>query len=87
MQGDASDGMNTRVAKIIASVLGVPASSLSDDSRQETTPGWDSLAHIHLVMGLEAEFGVCFSPEQAVQMTSVRTIRDALAGIEAKDAR
>ena len=47
----------------------------------ETIPGWDSLTHIHLIMALEAEFGVSFAPEQAVELTSIAAIRAALGAL------
>jgi acyl carrier protein len=34
--------------------------------------------HLHLVVALEAEFGVSFEPEQAIELTSVQEIEQAL---------
>lgn len=71
-------GITARICDVIVGVLGAAQSSLSDASGQETITGWDSLAHIHVIMGLEAEFDVSFDPERAVQLTTISAIRDAL---------
>jgi acyl carrier protein len=72
------DDAKTRIRTVLASVLGLPADAVSDTSSQETIDTWDSLAHIHLIMGLEAEFGISFDVEQALEMTSVPAIHAAL---------
>jgi acyl carrier protein len=33
---------------------------------------------IHLIVALEAEFGVSFDPERALELTCVRAIEDAV---------
>jgi acyl carrier protein len=68
----------SRICNIIASVLGVPASQVLATTSQQTIEGWDSLAHVHLVTALEAEFGVSFSIDQALEITSVPSIYAAL---------
>lgn len=71
-------GVTPRICTTIAGVLGVPPGSVSETSSQQTLDGWDSLAHIHLIMAIEAEFGVSFTPDQAIEMTSVAAIATAL---------
>jgi acyl carrier protein len=74
-----NDDVKRRVSSVMASVLGVPAGAIEETTSQETVEGWDSLAHVHLIMGLESEFGVSFDLEQALELTSVRAIHEALA--------
>lgn len=64
---------------LIADVLGVPAESVTDDVSADTTPEWTSLAHINLVLALEAEYGISLTPEDALDMLSVKLIRMILA--------
>jgi acyl carrier protein len=67
-----------RIHAVIAATFGIPASSVTDATNSNTVETWDSMNHIHLVVALEGEFGVSFEPEQAVELTSVRAIAQAL---------
>jgi acyl carrier protein len=49
--------------------------------RRLDEPRWDSLAHISLVVGIEAEFGIKFSISDINQINSFRA---ALLLVEAK---
>lgn len=80
-----NEDVKSRMCHVIGSVLGVPPSAVLENTSQETIEGWDSLAHVHLVMALEAEFAVSFSLEQALELTSVPAIYAALAGAASTD--
>jgi acyl carrier protein len=41
--------------------------------------GWDSLAQVKLLIGLEEEFGVEFTTHEVTQLTSVANIKKSLA--------
>lgn len=74
-----NDGpVRQRIFRTVSGVLGVPLAAVDDATDQESVETWDSLAHIHLIGALEAEFGVSFTPEQSLEMTSVPSIRRAL---------
>lgn len=73
-----SEGIKPRIYSIIADVFGVPASKVNEQSSQDSIEGWDSLSHIHLVVALEAEFGVALEPDEALTMTSVAAIHRVL---------
>lgn len=75
MQSDIRD----RVHNVVASVLGVSAASILDTDTPESVDGWDSLAHVHLITALEAEFGLEFTIDRALGLTSVAAIQDAVA--------
>jgi acyl carrier protein len=59
----------------LSAVLGVATTELTDDSSPDSLPSWDSVAHLNLVVALEEAFGVAFSPEETMELTSVRLIR------------
>jgi acyl carrier protein len=40
-------------------------------SSPETVPTWDSLQHLNLVLALEQEFRIQFTPEEVEQLLSV----------------
>jgi acyl carrier protein len=71
--------MNDRLHSIVSDVLGIPVGSISDNDSPSTIETWDSLRHISLVLAVEAEFGVSFSPDEAVEMMSVGLIRKILS--------
>jgi acyl carrier protein len=73
-----------RIRKVISGVFGVPEGSITDTSGPDNVEGWDSLQHIHLIVALEAEFAVSFEPEQAIALTSVPAIRDAVTSLGAR---
>jgi NADP-dependent 3-hydroxy acid dehydrogenase YdfG/acyl dehydratase/acyl carrier protein len=47
-----------RVAAVVRRVLGLPPGADVGSGGVGVTPGWDSLRHIRIVLGVEAEFGV-----------------------------
>lgn len=67
--------MPRALSTIVADVLGVPESSVIDAMSADTTPAWTSLAHIDLVLALEAEYGIALTAEDGVDMLSVKLIR------------
>jgi acyl carrier protein len=65
--------------EIVASVFGVSPSQITGTTSNQTLAEWDSLGHMNLIVELESRYGVSFSPEEALAMTSVDTIKRALA--------
>ncbi len=67
--------MNTsmleRVQRIVADVFGVPLEEVLPESSPDTIAAWDSLQHLNLVLALEQEFGIQFTPEEIEQLLSV----------------
>jgi acyl carrier protein len=46
----------------------------TDDLSIESVRGWDSMAHVGLILALQKEFGVSIPPADAVDLTSVKNI-------------
>jgi acyl carrier protein len=63
---------------VIAAVLGVDASGLTDGDSPRSLPQWDSVMHLQLLMALESEFSVEFSPDEMAQLSSIGVIRKRL---------
>lgn len=61
------DGMQS----VFRSVLNEPDLELTDDLSAAEVPGWDSLAHLGLMLNLEAEFDVTFSDVELFQLDNV----------------
>lgn len=62
------------VKKVMASVLEVDVSQITDDASMDTIPKWDSLRQMNLVLAMEECFGVSFPDEDAANATSYRLI-------------
>jgi acyl carrier protein len=63
-----------RVLRAVSHIMGVPADQLGDASSPDSIAAWDSLRHMNLMLSLEEEFGVRFSDDQIMTMTSVGAI-------------
>jgi len=63
-----------RVQGIVADVFGVPEDQVRPDSSPDTIETWDSIHHLNLVIALEQEFGVQFTPEEIEQLLSVELV-------------
>ena len=64
-----------KLKDVISNVLGVSLEEINDDSSPDSLDKWDSLSHIKLVMAIESEFEVELSPEDSMDMLSVKLIR------------
>ncbi len=73
-----------RLHEVVARALGVPATSVSDESSPSTLRRWDSLHHLDLMTEIEEAYGVRFSTADMVRAQSVGQIRRLLRekGIE-----
>ena len=68
---------------ILREVLDDPALVLTAATSAADIPGWDSMAHIALVVEVECRFGIQF---QAAEIEALRQVGDLVALIEAKRA-
>ena len=59
----------------VAAVLGIPESSVTDDTSPDNVKGWDSVKHLNLVMAIEEAFNTSFDPDETMEMTSVKLMR------------
>jgi acyl carrier protein len=69
--------------ELMASVLRVPAQSITQDTSMDNVPSWDSLKHMNLVLALEEEFKVSIPDEDAANITSyalIKLVLDELTG-------
>jgi acyl carrier protein len=63
----------------MATVFGIQADAIGDDTSMDTVESWDSIKHMNLVLALEEEFGVSIPDEDAANITSYPLIRLVLA--------
>jgi acyl carrier protein len=63
-----------QVKQITSNVFGVPLESVAADSSPATIAAWDSIQHLTLVLVLEEQFGLHFSPDEIESMHDLGTI-------------
>lgn len=66
-----------RLVQVFREVLDDEDLSFEADS-QDPIEGWDSLAHVQLMLGIESEFDVMLTTEDAAHMTSIPAILEVL---------
>jgi acyl carrier protein len=62
------------VRRIAADVLGQPIQQITAAGAPDTIAGWDSLAHVNLVLALEQHFDVQFLPEEMMEMLTIELV-------------
>ena len=62
------------VRRIVSDVFEVPEEQIEAESSPDNVESWDSIHHLNLVLALEQEFGVQFTPEEIEQLLSVELI-------------
>ena len=65
-----------RLQPIFYEAFGVE--TLDDALSIDTVDGWDSMAHVGLILALQKEFGVSISPVDALELTDVAAIKQFL---------
>ena len=78
--------MDRRFREVIAAVLGVEPDAISDTDSPRTLPQWDSVMHLQLLLALEEEFGVQFSPDEMAQLSTIGLIRERITSGATRDA-
>ena len=66
------------VGSLLAEVLQIPASGVTEDLAMKDIDAWDSLKHMELIVSLEQSFGIEFTFDDIVAMRSVAEIKRVL---------
>ena len=75
--GDATDMTPSTlndVRQLAADILNRPFDEVPLDATRDTVPGWDSMAHLNLVLAVEQHFDVQFLPDEMLQMLTVELV-------------
>ncbi|MGY0505565.1 acyl carrier protein [Luteimonas sp. e5] len=70
---------NDPLVQAFASVLGLPASDITNDLKYATIPQWDSIAHMSIIAALEEAFGIMIDMEDVIDMNTVGMARNIVA--------
>lgn len=76
--------MQDRIRRILSDVVGAPLETLAATAPINQLDGWESLNLVNLMIALEDEFKVSFSPEQAGELSSIEAIARIVTGLGAK---
>ena len=66
-----------RVTAVVHRALRLPTVYVGP-MKMGSTPGWDSMGHMNVVIGLEKEFGIRFPPFRFSELTDIPSIVRAL---------
>jgi acyl carrier protein len=66
------------VGSLLAEVLQIPASGITEDLAMKDVEAWDSLKHMELIVSLEQSFGIELTFDDIVAMRSVAEIKRVL---------
>jgi acyl carrier protein len=69
--------MYKQLEKIFSQAFGVDKIDMSMSI--DNVPGWDSMAHIGLILALQKEFAISIPSVDAIELTSVKSIIQYLA--------
>jgi acyl carrier protein len=68
-----------QVRTLAADVLGVRRWEIDSNSTPQQLDNWDSISHVSLVVAIEEQFGVAFTPEEITDMESIGRIAELLS--------
>ena len=63
-----------KIKKILSDILKIKISSINNKTTHQTIKTWDSVAHLHIVMALENNFKISFTPNEVVSLLSYSKI-------------
>ena len=68
-----------KLKQVVSDILEVDIDDINENSSPDNIEQWDSLSHIKLIMAIEAEFNVKLTPDDVMDMLSVKLIKMILA--------
>lgn len=72
-------GIVERLQPVFRDVLDLPSLVVGRETTAQAVPGWDSLAHINLILAVEQEFGVRFALGELEELKNVGDMVDLIA--------
>jgi acyl carrier protein len=76
--------MLDKIRQIVADITHNDVAHITSRSNSQNLDGWDSVAQINIIVGIEEEFGVAFGAEEMHMLNSVEKIADALSAISTR---
>ena len=73
-----SSGTDRKLKEIVAKVLLIDESKITDVMSRKTVKEWDSMAHLMLVSELESAFGVIMDDDSIMEIQTVADIKKTI---------
>lgn len=70
--------MEKKLKGIFSEVFKVRVSEINDKSSPDNVKKWDSLGHTNLIIALEEDFNVSFTPDEMIEMLNFKLIKTTL---------
>lgn len=72
--------LHDRLKEVFRQVFDNDALELRDQMKAADIEGWDSVAHINLMFGIEQAFGIRFKGNELADMKNIGELKEFLAG-------
>jgi acyl carrier protein len=72
--------MRERIKGVMARTFNIPITDITDEAEINSTPNWDSLGHMLLMLELESEFDVSISTDDMTSLLSLDLLDEYLRG-------
>ena len=63
-----------RVKVLLSNILSVPSNLLKDETTMNDISSWDSLKHLEIIIGLEEEFSIQITGQEAIRLIDIEQI-------------
>ena len=70
--------LDGKLIEAVSDLFGMAKSDVTPETSRDTTPEWDSLSHLRLILAVESAHGIRFPTAVIPELTSVGNIQEAL---------
>lgn len=63
-----------KARSLLAAATGLSPSAIGDDASLETLAEWDSIAHVNILLAIEAETGQMLTPDEIWSVSSLKSV-------------
>jgi acyl carrier protein len=70
--------LKAKLAELMRQLFAKPDLEISDETTAADVPGWDSMAHINLVVAVEKRFGIALSTREVRGMKNIGALMDII---------
>ncbi|HZH05179.1 MAG TPA: acyl carrier protein [Lautropia sp.] len=75
--------MADQIDELIARTFKITPSEVNDDLEYGSIEGWDSLAHVSLMLQIETDYDVEIDEDTMIELTTVRAIKEYVSRVAA----
>jgi acyl carrier protein len=63
--------IHARLTQVFREVFDSPELEIGESTTAQQVPGWDSLAHVDLIVSVEKAFGISFTTKEVMSLANV----------------